>query len=162
MPRSCLYTDRVHGNMPSDSQLPFAAFHIATTPTWDPYISYIRINISYLGPLYILYIPNIPHYINITPKRDLYISYIYPIIYPIWDPYICYIFTQYTPLYQLHPHKGTSPWTSRPARVVRNMRRRKRRRKRIKLKAFGQSTSTVGEENVNRCEFEFGFSSGDV
>ena len=53
-------------------------------------------------------------------------------------------------------YKGPSPWTSRPARVVRNMRRRKRRRKRLKLKAFGQSTSTVGEENVNRYRFEFG------
>ena len=59
-------------------------------------------------------------------------------------------------------YKGPSPWTGRPGRVVRNMRRRKRRRKRLKLKAFGQSTSTVGEENVNRYRFEFGFSSGDV
>ena len=96
------------------------------------------------------------------PTRDPYISYIYPIICPIWDPYISYIFTQYTPLYHHHPHKGPSPWTSRPGRVVRNMRRRKRRQKRLKLKAFGQSTSTVGEENVNRYRFELGFSSGDV
>ena len=62
----------------------------------------------------------------------------------------CFCFFPLSPSKALNCQQGSSPWTAKTAKEIKKMRKRRRKQKRTKERAFGQSTETVGENELHR------------